>query len=67
MHSHLRPVKFLGRNDGIQTCSLPGSWYLFHHRDLIVEVEGLADQPPSEHTQLNKVQGVATSTGGRGV
>lgn len=57
MHSHLRPIKFLNKNDGIQTCSLPGAWHLFRHQDLIVEVEGEAEAPPSEHTLLAKVRG----------
>ncbi len=61
MHSHLRPIQFIGSDDRIQTCSLPGTWELFRHEDLIVEVEGrIQVQEGPQHTHLTKVIQLAT-------
>lgn len=51
--SHVRPFK--GSHSGIQTCSLPGAWYLLRHSSFSVEVEGEAVGADSLLTFLTKV------------
>ena len=41
--------------DGLETCSLPGSWYLLRHPSLSIEVEGTSMELGSNHTRLTKV------------
>lgn len=55
MHSHLRPFHYAAASRSIQTCSLPGAWLLLGHEDLVVEVEGTAENPSSMDTQLTMV------------
>lgn len=50
--SHLRPFGI----DDIETCALPGKWYLLAHPDVIIEVTGAADSSLSPFTKLEKVQ-----------
>ena len=51
--SHVRPFKY--HHSGIQTCSLPGAWYLLRHSSFSVEVEGEARAADSPLTVLKKV------------
>ncbi len=51
-YSHLRP--FQGYRTGLETCTVPGKWYLIHHNDLTVVVESQA-LPDSTLTQLTMV------------
>lgn len=53
MDSQLRA--FLGYRVGLETCSLPGAWYLLHHPELDVEVEGTSMEPGFNHTRLTRV------------
>ena len=50
-NSHLRPF----HEETIQTCSLPGSWYLLKHPDITIEVTGVVDSIQSNITRINKV------------
>ena len=42
--------------DDIQTCSLPGTWYLLKHNDVTIEVTGVSDSIESSLTKLEKVR-----------
>ena len=53
MESQLRA--FDGYRGGLEACSIPGSWYLFHHPRLTVEVEGENFETGSNHTRLTRV------------
>ena len=53
--SHVRPFSRLVTG-GIQTCSLPGSWFLLKHKDLSVEVDGEAERKGADYTRLRKVR-----------
>lgn len=53
MDSQLRA--FNSSRVGLETCSLPGAWYLLHHHHLSIEVEGTNMEPSSNHTRLTRV------------
>lgn len=57
-YSHVRP--FGAYDQGIQTCSLPGSWYLLKHPHFSVEVSTDGERVSSSygHTTLSKVNQV---------
>ncbi len=59
-YSHVRP--FGTYELGIQTCSLPGSWYLLKHPGFSVEVETAGEDIGSPHTLLRKVRQVWVAT-----
>lgn len=40
---------------GLETCSLPGAWFLLHHHSITVEVEGTSLDPSYNHTRLSKI------------
>ena len=46
---------FSNYRNGLETCSIPGKWYLLHHPSLTVEVEGVTMEPGSDHTRLAKI------------
>lgn len=51
-YSHLRPF---GQKN-IQTCTLPGSWFLLRHSDVIIEVTGgIENNVASSYTKIEKV------------
>ena len=52
-YSHIRPFGAYG--DSIQTCALPGSWYLIKHTNFSIEVESESESVDSPHTKLTKV------------
>lgn len=49
--SHLRPFE----KDYIETCSLPGSWYLLHHPDVTIEITGGIKNTQSLYTNIDVV------------
>lgn len=53
MDSQLRA--FGAYRNGLEVCSLPGSWYLLKHQSLSIQVEGTSLEPDSNHTRLTKV------------
>lgn len=53
MDSQLRA--FTSYRGGLETCSLPGTWYLLRHPSLSIEVEGSNLELGSNHTRLTKV------------
>ena len=52
-YSHVRPWGAYGPR--IDTCSLPGSWFLVKHSNFSIEVEASADSANSPYTKLDKV------------
>ncbi len=52
-YSHLRP--FEGYRTGLETCTVPGKWYLINHPELSVIVESEAVSDSSTLTQLTMV------------
>lgn len=61
--SHVRPFSRLVTG-GIQTCSLPGSWFLLKHKDLSVEVDGERERIGDNYTRLRKVRMWGAEGGG---
>lgn len=53
MDSQLRA--FDSYRSGLEACSLPGSWYLFRHPSLSIEVEGENFETGSNHTRLTRI------------
>lgn len=52
-YSHLRP--FEGYRSGLETCTVPGQWYLINHPELSVIVESEAVPDSTTLTQLTMV------------
>lgn len=52
-YSHVRPWGAYGPR--IDTCSLPGSWFLVKHPSFSIEIEASADSANSPYTKLDKV------------
>ena len=46
---------FRSYRSGLETCNIPGSWYLLRHPTVTVEVEGRASGLDFDHTVLSKV------------
>lgn len=53
MDSQLRA--FDSYRAGLETCSLPGSWHLFNHPSLTIEVEGTGIESEANRTRLTSV------------
>jgi len=56
MNSQLRA--FSGYRQGLETCSIPGKWYMLQHPSLSIEVEGTNMTGPDSgptHTRLSKI------------
>ena len=53
MDSQLRA--FSNYRKGLETCSIPGKWYLLRHQMLTIEVEGMNLESGSDHTRLTKI------------
>ncbi len=53
MDSQLRA--FNSYRGGLETCSLPGAWFLLHHQSISIGVEGTSLSPGYNHTRLTKI------------